>query len=96
MKVLIIGLRAQHNDRLKAQFKGIDFECLDDKSKHEHDIKKCKGDYDHIFSVVKFTNRAVQKKFGSRKEFNLVTGGYSTVKKMLENFEKDLQNMLTS
>lgn len=83
MKILIIGLRSDFATKFKRAYKGkVKLSFLTDQERYS---KKCEGTFDHIIVCVKFINHSVEYQYKSHCSFIRVAGGYTSIKKTLDD-----------
>lgn len=82
MKVLIIGLRKEHREKLRQIYKDMCINTLSDGEKHHRAVNNA-NEYDTIISLTKFTNHSTHKNYSKHKGYYMTSGSYSSVKKIL-------------
>ena len=83
-RVLVVGLRSEQNRKLVEQFKDVfQIDALGDQERHEPKRLTNLEAYKRIIVCTKFTNHKTHthcKKFSS---YQMVAGGFSSVKSLL-------------
>lgn len=83
MRILIIGLRGDFASKFKKEYKGKIKLCfLTDQARYG---KKVGGSFDHIIACVKFINHTVEYQYKSHESFIRIQGGYTSIKKTLDD-----------
>lgn len=82
-RVLVVGVRSEHAHKLKELLPKCDLSFITDHKQHKPISNS--DSYDRIFMLTKFTNHCMHKKFRSHSGYTMVSGGFSTLRKELEN-----------
>lgn len=89
MRVFIIGLRVEQNTRLCKEFRQLDLTCIGDNKHHSAArLPKNISEYDKVISVTKFTHHGIHTALKDHDGYTMVAGGFSSVKKLLEEWVK--------
>jgi phospholipid N-methyltransferase len=82
MKVLVIGLRREQNDKLRKRFDDVEIVSLDDQALHHKPVKNA-DTFDKIISVTKFTNHTTHTNYKRHSGYTMVAGGFSSVSALI-------------
>lgn len=84
-KVLIIGVRKQHAHMLKEMYadSSLSLSFLTDNKRHSPISNQ--DAYDKIISLTKFTSHKMHKSLRSHSGYQMVSGGYSNLCRVLED-----------
>ena len=82
-KVLIIGIRKQHLQKLQKEYgKVLEVSGLHDQDKHHRCVPHPEG-YTKIISMIRFTNHSTQSIYGGFNSYQATRGSFSSVRNML-------------
>ena len=83
-RVLVIGLRSEQTSKLINQFKDVfEIDALGDQERHDPKRLTNLKAYRHIIVCTKFTNHKTHKHCKKFPAYQMVSGGFSSVKSLL-------------
>lgn len=83
-RVLVVGLRSEQNRKLVEQFKGVfEIDSLGDQERHEPKRLTNLEAYRRIIVCTKFTNHKTHTHCKKFPAYQMVAGGFSSVKSLL-------------
>lgn len=85
MRILIVGLRKEHFKKLCQRYTNMSIDVLDDQKRHNKAVVNA-NEYDHIISLVKFTNQTTHQHYRNHPGYHVTPGGYSSVVNLLGTF----------
>ncbi len=85
-KVLLIGFRAEHVAKIKKEYaKVFKISALTDQNTKHSSIILNANNFENIVVATKFTSHAIHKKCRKNKGYIMMSGGFSSLKPILNN-----------